>query len=142
MNTSSLLLGILPLLVFVIVDSFTGLKYALVSAVVMALLEAALSLYFFGEIDIVTGFSFLLVLIMAATSYKTKSSLFIKFQPVILSAVIGLALLISYWMGKPLLVLMMTKYQNQMPEATREMLANPLTQEIFSLSSHYLGYAF
>ena len=57
MNASSTILGILPLIVFVILDSFLGPKKALISAIVLAFVEAVYTIYTFGELDIVTGAS-------------------------------------------------------------------------------------
>jgi len=141
MSSGMLLMGILPLLIFVIVDSFSGLKTALVSAIVLAILEAGMSLYFFGELDAVTGFSVVLIIGLAIYSYYAKSAIFIKFQPVVLSGALGLALLIFYWIGKPLFYIMLMKYQHQLPTEVKVQLQNPYFVEFFKLSSHYSGYA-
>mgnify|MGYP005653480877 CR=1 FL=1 len=57
MNYSFLLLGILPLLIFVIIDAFSNIKAALISAIIIAIGEAILSIFIFKEIDSLTIFS-------------------------------------------------------------------------------------
>ena len=46
MDSTTLLLGVLPLVAFVIVDSFAGLKAGLAAAVIFALLELFIALFF------------------------------------------------------------------------------------------------
>lgn len=142
MNSGAILLGILPLIFFVIVDSFSGMKAALISAVILCLIEAIMSYYFFHELDLVTLFSFFLVLVLAGTSYYCKTSIFFKFQPVILSVTLGIWFIISYWMDNPLLLTMMIKYKNQMPAQLQENLQNPLYMKLLKIATHYCGFAF
>ena len=141
MGSTTLLFGILPLLVFVIVDSFFDLKAALISAVVIALAEAILSFVLFGTLDIVTGFSVLLVLVMSFLSYQQKSDLAFKFQPVVLGVALGGALVISYWIGKPLLYLMTTKYASHMPQEVQNQLTNPLMKKFLIAGTQMCGLA-
>ncbi|MFN8369657.1 MAG: hypothetical protein U0T83_03425 [Bacteriovoracaceae bacterium] len=78
MNYGSLLLGIIPLLAFVIIDSVLNQKAALISAIVLAVLEAIVSYYLFHEIDLVTIFSLTLVILLAVTSYKKIQPFYLK----------------------------------------------------------------
>ncbi len=136
-----ILAGILPLLVFVIVDSLAGLKAATITAIIMALLEAGLSLYWFGEIDLVTGASVLLVLGLAYITYHKQTAIFIKFQPVILSFLMGAMLLVSYWMGKPLLLEMSLKYSSFFPPEAQARLSHPLFQRLMVETTWWGGWA-
>jgi hypothetical protein len=112
MNTSVFLLGILPLLAFVIIDSFAGMKAALITAVVLALAEAGYSHFVLGQIDNVTIASFILVFLLAAQSWRSGSEKFFLFQPVILSGVLGTYLIVTYLMGSPLFLDFMMKYED------------------------------
>lgn len=112
MNTTALLMGIIPLLAFVIVDSFAGMKAALLTTVLLALAEAVITYRLFGELDSVTWFSLLTVLLMALASYRFRQPIYLKMQPVVLSAIFGLVLLASFFMGHPLLYEMTIKYQD------------------------------
>ena len=138
----SLFLGIVPLLLFVIIDSISNLKAALISAVLMALFELLFSLYYFGEIDWLTITSFLLVVLLAYFSYRQNSSLHFKMQPVILSALFGITFIISYFMGQPLFYVFSIKYQNYLPEEFKAMVAIPVFIEFLKLSSLYMGFSF
>ncbi len=141
MNYSSLLLGILPLLAFVIIDSVLNQKAALISAIILAVLEAIVSYILFHEIDLVTIFSLTLVILLAVTAYKQNSSFLFKMQPVILSLFLGAALVISYAYNKPILYMMMLKYQNQMPVQIKEQITHPYFIALFRLSTFTLGIA-
>ena len=142
MDYSTLLMGIIPLLVFVIVDSFAGLKSALFFTVLMAIAELSFSLIYFHDVDFVTIISFVLVFVMAILSYKFNSPIFVKFQPVILGAVLGLIFLISYMMGKPLFYILSMKYKEQLPQSIQYALSNPQMTQLLVISSHLIAYAF
>jgi hypothetical protein len=112
MNTTALLMGIVPLLAFVIVDSLAGMKAALITTVVLAIGEAIMTFVLFGELDSVTWFSLFTVLLMAMASYRWRSPLYLKMQPVVLSCIFSMVLLISYFSGHPMLYEMAIKYQH------------------------------
>lgn len=109
MEYSAALAGILPLLVFAIVDIFAGMRAAILAAVVIAFLEAGWSWYTFGEIDNITWVSIGLIVVMGAISLRMKDSRLFKFQPVVLAAVFALTLSWFQFQGEPLLVQMMPK---------------------------------
>ena len=141
MNYSFLLLGILPLLIFVIIDAFSNIKAALISAIIIAIGEAILSIFIFKEIDSLTIFSLLSVIIFALASYKMNNSLFIKFQPVALSFIMGVILIYSFLIDKPLLYEMSNKYQEFYPENIRHNLTNPLIISLLKLNTIGSGIA-
>ena len=142
MNTAAIFMGVLPLILFVVIDSFSGLKSALISAVIFAVLEVGFSLYLFGDLDFITICSLVLIIVLAGASYYTKSPLHFKLQPVILSAILGLFFLVTFFIGKPVLLIMLLKYQAQLPDVIKEASRIPVFQELCKLTSHYLGYAF
>ena len=141
MNYSVIVFGVLPLLLFVIVDSLSGIKAALITAIVIAVAEACLSLYFFGSLDWLTLVSVILVIVLAIVAYLKKNALHFKMQPVVLSTIIGLVFLITFFVGRPLLYELAFKYREQFPPHFSMMLLHPLMQQFLRLSSHYLGYA-
>ena len=139
MNQSALLMGIIPLFIFVLVDSFAGLKAALVSTVAMAILEGIFSIYYFGEIDSVTIFSLISVVIFCYISFKKKDPLFIKLQPAILSLVMAVVLIISFSINEPLLLKMATKYQDLYPPEFQMQFKNPRFLKILEISTFSVG---
>ncbi len=140
MNMSILLMGLVPLLVFVIVDSFAGVKAGVVWAIVFAIAEATLSFFWFGEVDAVTGFSIILVIGMGMATYSTNSPKFFKFQPVVLGVILSSVLLVSYWIGRPIIYVMLIKYQTKLPVEMQQAISNPILLEVLKLGTHYLGY--
>jgi intracellular septation protein len=141
MDSITLLLGILPLIAFVIVDSFFGLKAGLLSAIFFAVLEAFLSWHWFGELDHVTAISVGLVLFFALLSLKFKSELYIKLQPSILSFVLGPLLMITYIKGEPIFLDFLLKYRTKLPQHLQIQIENPFFQELVSLYTLYAGIA-
>lgn len=141
MEQATFLMGIIPLVIFVIADSFTNLKVALILAIIFAFGELFFSLYYFNDIDFVTLISFGLILGTGLLSLKLNSPNFIKFQPVILGVILGLIFLISYFMGKPILYEFAMKYREQLPTTMKQHLANPMIVRLYVMASHMMAYA-
>ena len=139
MNYGFLIMGIVPLLIFVIVDSFAGIKVALVTTVIVAVLEAISSLILFNEIDNVTIFSLLLVFVLAIIAYKKKDPYFIKIQPVIISAVVGLFCLGTMAFGDPIFLSMATKYKHLYPPETQKLIGSYSMQLLLVKSTLTIG---
>lgn len=142
MNSSMLLFGILPLIVFVIVDSFAGLRAGVIAGVIFAIAEAAYTVVVYKTIDELTIASTVLVLVFGALSYKSKKDIYFKLQPVVLGVLLGLAFLVMQLMGKPLMVMMMQKYQFIFPEDMRAILLSPELMVMMAHLSGILGFGF
>ncbi len=127
----SLFLGLLPLIAFVVVDALLSIKAALLTTVFMAIGEAIWTYITFKELDSVTIFTLVSVLIMALISYKKQTPIFIKLQPAILSAVFATGLIVSYLINRPFILLMMEKYNGFAPTAMEQQLKTLLTQNWF-----------
>lgn len=143
MSPSVLLFGVLPLIVFVVIDSFAGLKAGIISAVLFACLETAYSIIVYKRIDSLTYItigSLAFVAVFGWLSVKTDNPLFFKMQPVVLGIVFGFALLIMQMMDKPFFVLALEKYQYIVPEELRERMKDPFMQVVFSKLSLYMGW--
>jgi intracellular septation protein A len=139
---SSLLMGIIPLVIFVVIDSFAGVKAGVISAVVFALLEAAYTYYTMRRIDEITCLSLALVAVFGFLSYHTENPLIFKLQPVILGGILGIAALVMQYMDMPYLVLMANKYKDMFPEELKKNLSNPFVVEQFRKISLYTGFGF
>ena len=74
MNT--LLIGIIPLLLFAILDSYFNLKIALIATLIITLIEIIYTIYAFGQLDSISLLSIILVLILVGLSYKKQSYYF------------------------------------------------------------------
>jgi len=139
MNYLALLIGIVPLFIFVLVDTFAGLKTALISTVAMAVFEGIFSLYYFGEIDSVTIFSLITVVVFCYISFRKKDPLFIKLQPAILSLLMGLVLIISFAINEPLLLNLATKYKELYPPEFQLQFSNPQFLKMLEISTLSMG---
>jgi len=142
MNGSNLLLGILPLILFVILDTFLSVKKALVFSLFLALAEAIYTIVEFGELDIVTGFSFFLLAVLGGTSFYKEDSIYFKFQPVILSTFLGGYFLFTYYFSEPLFVVMVNKYGDFFPEGQRELFSLPEMQMLLKKCTLTSGFGF
>jgi len=142
MDWSMLLLDVVPLLVFVVVDSLSNMRYAVLGALIAAGLELTYSFYRFGGIDEFSVVSVGLILVFGGLSLKFDNPLYFKFKPVILSSLTALTFLITYALSKPLLLLTLDRYGDLIPESMRPLLDHPRTRLIFARASLYLGFGF
>ena len=126
-------MGIIPLLAFVIIDSFLGIRAGLIAAIVLAVGEAVFSYMYFGELDSVTLASLFLVFLMGVVALKKQSKMVFLFQPVILSAGLGLYLIVSYLLGHPILLDLVLKYRHLFPENFQTQLNYQFVQDIFKV---------
>lgn len=134
--------GILPLIAFVVIDSFAGLKAGIIAAVVFALVEIIYSLAVFGTVDSLTIGTLVLVLVLGFISYKSNNSIYFKLQPVFVGVVFGSVLLVTQAMGKPLLLLLVDKYQAMLPDDLALHFSNPMIRTMFARVSGILGVGF
>ena len=142
MNWTTLLFGVLPLIAFVLIDSFAGLKAGIISAVLFALVELAYTLIMYKKIDEITIGSLALVLVFGYLSYRSNNSFYFKIQPVVLGGFFGIVLLVMQFMDKPLLIIIMKKYQYIVPENMRAQMLHPAYLNFLGKVSHVLGWGF
>lgn len=136
----SLILGILPLLAFVVIDMFLGLKAGVISAIILAILEAAYSFYELGALDYLSIASMALVLVFGGLSYLSKNPLYIKLQPVLLGVSFSVVVFLFQAFGEPILIVMLKKYGSLMPKEFSIDLSNPFVLSLLRKTSLYLGF--
>lgn len=119
------LYGLLPLIVFAIVDIFAGMRAAIIAAIVVALAEAAWSWHQFGEVDNITWISLGLIVLMGLISIKMKDPLLFKFQPVVMALLLAAVMAWFHWQGDPILLQLMPKVAALLPEEQRWTLTAP-----------------
>ncbi|MCE9596454.1 MAG: septation protein IspZ [Spirochaetia bacterium] len=137
MEYSTLWIGIVPVLVFVILESVSGKKTALISAIALAFLELVFSLVVYGAIDELTIIGFVLVGIAVAISLKTDNDLYFKLQPAALGLIFASVFLVFYFvLDKPLLIVMYDKY---MKGALGPVLADDTKRIVFLRAMHTLS---
>jgi hypothetical protein len=145
MSIGIILLGLVPLIVFAIIDSFFSLKAALIGASIAVAIEASFSIYLIGEIDNFTLYNMLLIIIFAGLAWKFKSAKFFKMQPAIMSSLFGVFLAGSYLMDQPILSEFVLKYQDQLKETlknqpqTLNAITDPMMIKLFAESTFTSG---
>jgi intracellular septation protein len=137
--TMNLILGLLPLIAFVIIDAFLGLKSGLIAAILFAVAEAAYTIYEFGELDWLSIASLVLVLVFGLLSFKSNNAIYMKLQPVFLGISFGCVVLVLQILGKPILLLVIEKYGSLVPAEMQINANNPLVQKMLSQTSLNLG---
>ena len=142
MDLSTLFFGIVPLLVFVIVDSLSGVKTGVIAAILFAVLEMIYTLVVFKTIDNLTLGSSLLVLVFGVLSFRSNKPIYMKLQPVFLGLICAGVFFVMEILGKPLLILMAEKYQYMMPEQFRPAMASPVYQAMLARLSLVLALGF
>lgn len=142
MSASAIFLGILPLLAFVLIDSFAGLKSGVIAAIAFALAETAYTLFIYQTIDSLTVGSTVLVLVFGVLSLKSNNAIYLKLQPVVLGVAFGLVLLVMQLLNQPLLVMMVEKYQFMVPEELRSQLIHKTYLTMLARLSGILGFGF
>lgn len=143
MSTNALLFGILPLLAFVIMDSFFGMKSGLMAAVLLAGVELFYTLVKFGTIDSVTALSVFTVVLMSFLAWKKESEKIFLFQPVIISFFFGAYFTITYFMNEPILIVFFDKYAKDLMTTEQfSMMNSPLMRKLMEKSTLTNGLFF
>jgi len=92
-----LILGLVPVLIFWVIEEKFGTLWGLVAAIIWALGECAYSLIRYKKVDALTLVSTALVVVLGGLSWWLDNSLFFKFQPVIVEIIFVGAL---WWFGR------------------------------------------
>ena len=140
MDWTILLLDFAPVLVFVVIDSFSNARYAVVGAVAVAGMEIGYSLYAFGEIDAFSYVATALILLFGGLSFKFNNPVYFKFRPVAIGIALAITCLVSYAMGKPLLVIAVERYSQAIPPQFHSQLQDPYIQAVLRRGSLYMGF--
>lgn len=136
----SLIFGILPLLAFVIIDIFLGVKAGVICAAILAFLEAVYSYYELGSLDYFSIASLLLVLLFGGLTYLSKNPLYIKLQPVLLGVTFSIVVFAFQAFGEPILLVILKKYGGLMPAELSIDFRRPHIEALLTKTSLYLGF--
>lgn len=142
MEWSLFLLDLVPLLVFVVLDSFGNVRYAVIGAVLAAALELGYSYWILGSIDLFSILFAAFVVIFAGLSYKFNNPVFFKFKPVAIGALSGLVFLATSAFFEPLLLTIIDRYIDLIPAHQQHKLQHPTVRLILAQFNLYLGFAF
>ena len=138
MNWVLLLTDLVPVLVFVILDSRGQVKYAVIGAVAAAALEIGFSYLVIGGVDRFSLIYVVLFLLFGGLSYKFNNSIFFKFKPVAISTVTSLIFLVGQLSGHPMLILLLERYGHLLDSGILEQLSSSKIRTILSRASLYM----
>ena len=137
----SLLFIIIPLLIFVIVDTYASLNVALAVTGLVALAEFSYSYFVSGTIDSFSVFSIFLLIVLGCLSYFKQSRKLFFLKPAILSYATGTYLLISYLMGYDVFIELLGRMDTVLEAEQKEMFQLPQVQGMLKYSPLTLGVA-
>ena len=136
-----LLFLVIPLLIFVVVDTYASLNIALAVAVLFALAEFAYSYWVSGTLDSFSIFSLFLLVILGGLSYFQQSRKMFYLKPAILSFAMSVYLLICYYLGQDVFLDFMDRMQPIISEEQWNLLQQPQVQRMLQVAPMTLGYS-
>ncbi len=134
---SVILYGLLPLLVFVVVDIYAGMRWAVGSAAAFAVFDIFLTKYSLGIWDPGSFVALGLILALGAYSVRTKNPLYFKLQPTIIAAIFALMLIYFQFFGTPIGERYGDLVTKQIPEQYKGM----FTPDVTALMLNRIGIA-
>lgn len=140
MDWSLLLIDAVPLLAFVLLDTFSTPRKAVIGALVVSAPLVAYEVYRFGAVDEFTLLSAFLIAVLGGLSLRFDNAVFFKFKPVLFDAIGAAVLVGSYLLDRPLLVTAMTRYgPHMLPEPYLSQLQQPRFLAVLALCTLYMG---
>lgn len=136
MSATTLLIGLLPIVLFVILDLYAKPKVAVIASVVLAIALGIYSYFAFAEWDHSITAEILLFLVFGGISLKMKRPELFKYQPVVVGLAMALFLLgYELWSG-PYFVRAATLMSKLNPELAAP-LATPHMQAVLAAFSRH-----
>jgi len=132
------LVTFVPLLIFVIVDFFSGLRSGIVAAVVVALLSVGFLWFGLGVVDWESLFAVVVMTVCGWAAIKHGSPVLFKLQPVITSGIVVLYLAYCQFFGTPFLIRSWPVISQLMPSEQADFFGSAEGQSLLSSLSLYL----
>ncbi len=111
-----LFVGILPMIVFAVLESYLDAKKGVIGAIILAAISGVLTWVLMGEVDYEIFLVVGLMLVTGLISIKTNNSIYFKFQPVVNGVVYVLVFAWFQFFDVPI----MAKYLPKMAEQFKE----------------------
>jgi len=131
-------LGLLPLILFVVVDYYADLKSGVFSAMIASALLAVATWLIFDEVDYELVGMVLIIAVVGVIAIKKDNSTWFKFQPVISNGVWILILGYYQFFDTPLMIKYLPKLKKVLPPENVEVFSAPGTTEMLSRLSLFL----
>jgi intracellular septation protein A len=120
-----LVLTLLPLVAYVIIDSYMGLKKAIYSAIVLAVVTTIAFFFIIGEIEWEAIMVVVLMLITGLLSIKNNNPIIFKLQPFITGMLSALVLAYFQFFDTPLAIKYIPKIKPLVEPQMQQMLSDP-----------------
>jgi isopentenyldiphosphate isomerase/intracellular septation protein A len=114
-----LLPGLLPLIIFIIVDEIWGTKAGLLVAIIFGVGELAIILFKEKRFDWFVIFDTGLLLVLGAVSLLSENDIFFKLKPAFINLIFCVILGLSAFSSNNLLMLYSKRYVKDLPDDTR-----------------------
>lgn len=136
------LFGILPLIVFVVVDVFATFKIAVISSIAAAVIETAWTYFYFHEVDQMTWIALILAIGLGLVAYKLDNSKIFKFQPVVLGVMLAVTVAYFQYFDQPILLKFLPKMRLYLSEDQLAIVNSPENMHRMGVLSERLIYVF
>ncbi len=117
MTVTMALLGLLPLIAFVLIDWYFDAKRGIYAAIVLSLLLVVVFYFIDGGFDSTLAIEAGLIVMLGAIALKMNNALFFKFQPVLVGVCLSLFLSYFQFFDQPYLVKLLPRVAHMMPQA-------------------------
>lgn len=125
MTWTLLIYGLVPLIAFVVVDLYAGIKWAVAAAVVLATLDVFATYYLSGTWDPGAIAAAVLITGLGIWTVRQNNPVYVKFQPVAVAAVFALLLIYFQFFGGGLVHRYLPLLESSLPPEMQPMLADP-----------------
>ncbi len=142
MNATYFLLIVIPIIAFVAVDAFAGLRAGVISAMLLALIAFCANIYLIKTFEASSLIEPILILLLGWITLKFKDPRFIKFQPVITNGVFAVLLMYYQIFDTPFLQKYMPLFSHTMPPETQGIIMSPQFLVCMGALSKHLIYLF
>lgn len=129
--------GLLPVIAYAIIEDRFGIFWGLIAGMVLGAGEILYEWRTRGKVDPITWGGNGLILILGGVSLFTQEGVWFKLQPALIEGAMGIALLGSVMLGRPLLWSLALKQgavRPEMPEALRARMRQGMSGFTFRLS--------
>ncbi len=136
--TMMFLVGIMPMILFVIIDYYTSAKNAIFAAVLTSSLFGVISYFILDDFIYESVFIVVAMIVMGTIAVKLKNSVYFKMQPVVTN--IGLVLFLSYFQifDEPFIFKVIPKMTKYLPENKLALLETAAVQDMLSRITVFL----
>jgi intracellular septation protein A len=137
---SYFLMILIPLIAFVAIDAFAGLRAGVIAAMLLAVAVFGANLYITGFFEWSSLIEPVLILALGGITLRFKNPRFFKFQPVVTNGAVAILLAYYQIFDTPFLQKYLPLMAHTLPPESQSILTNPLFIEAMGKLSHHLIY--